>query len=115
MRTIATQKSSKARKAFIDSCAMLIPVVCYALPSLVIFLLLKSTPGWIRSASLLLSPAIFSLVFVLTAGLISRPCHDGIIAGKFKRDTGTLIYGKRRIYGSCWTTVYYCKPVYYLL
>jgi len=115
MKIITTQKSSSTRKFFVDQAAMLIPVISYAVPALSTYKLMTSPVAAIAYPSILLSPVIFSIIFVLVAGLMSIPSQSGIVAGKFKRDTGTQIYGKRRIYGACWTTVFYCKPVFFIL
>ena len=39
----------------------------------------------------------------------------GIIAGKFPRDLGHPVYFHRRLYGVCWTALFYFKPVYFLI
>src|SRR5690606_32657555 len=48
----------------------------------------------------------------LISGLLSCPFQSAIIPGRFPRDLGESIYARRRLYGLCWTLVYYCKPVY---
>ena len=63
---------------------------------------------------LLVSPLIYVVAFVVTAGVLSLPYQSGIIAGKFPRDVRHPVYRKRRLYGLCWTAVYYFKPLYFL-
>jgi UDP-3-O-[3-hydroxymyristoyl] glucosamine N-acyltransferase len=46
--------------------------------------------------------------------VLSLPFQKAIIAGRFPRDLAHPVYGRRRLYGLCWTCVYYCKPVYYI-
>ena len=61
---------------------------------------------------IVLAPLIYAVLFVLVAGLLSLPFQRFIVAGRFPRDTAHPVYCGRRLYGLCWTTVYYCKPVY---
>lgn len=66
-----------------------------------------------RAAFLLLSPMLYGLGFVLTAGLSSMPFHRSIVAGSFPRDLRVPAYRNRRLYGLCWTAVYYFTPLYW--
>jgi len=61
---------------------------------------------------MLLIPILFSFSFVTIAGGISRLAQKGIIRGTFPRKPFDKIYFLRRIYGPCWTQVYYFKPLY---
>ena len=76
--------------------------------------LLLAFPLWVRLGYLLVMPLVFSFGFVLVAGLLSRPHQKGIVAGKFPRDMNHPVYGHRKLYGVCWTAVYYFKPVYFI-
>ncbi len=67
-----------------------------------------------RWPALVFSPLAYAVSFALTAGLLSLPFQSGIVAGKFPRNVRHPVYRKRRLYGLCWTAVYYFKPVYYL-
>ncbi len=83
-----------------------VPLVLLALP---IFLV----DSWVVKLLLLASsPLAYSIMFGITAGLLSRPFQAGIIKGVFPRDIRFPIYAMRRLYGICWTSVYYFKPVY---
>ncbi|NQU39198.1 MAG: hypothetical protein HQ523_04525 [Lentisphaerae bacterium] len=62
----------------------------------------------------MVAPITFSVVFVLIAGLLSWPYQHLVVPGRFPRDLGTRLYAGRRLYGLCWTAVYYCKPVYFI-
>jgi UDP-3-O-[3-hydroxymyristoyl] glucosamine N-acyltransferase len=42
------------------------------------------------------------------------PFHRAIVAGRFPRDLAHPVYRARRMYGLCWTCLYYFKPVYFL-
>ncbi len=59
-----------------------------------------------------LVPVLFMLSFASTLGLISWRFQKGIIPGRFPRDTKHPIYFCRRIYGTCWTQIFYFKPLY---
>jgi UDP-3-O-[3-hydroxymyristoyl] glucosamine N-acyltransferase len=58
------------------------------------------------------APLAYAILFAAVAGTISLPFRSRITAGKFPRDLADPVYSCRRIYGTCWTTVFYCKPVY---
>lgn len=87
----------------------------YAIPACSIAFLMRwaSTPLQ-KLALFILAPAIVVLLFILIAGLWSMPFHRNIVSGKFPRDLNNPVYFGRRIYGLCWTTLYYCTPIYFL-
>jgi len=60
------------------------------------------------------APVFFATIFITISGLISRIAQKAIIAGKFPRLPEHPVYALRRIYGTCWTQVFYFKPVYSL-
>lgn len=62
----------------------------------------------------IVTPVLWSIIFLVFAGLLSIPHQFSIKAGKFRRDVCDRMYFHRRLYGLCWTTVFYNKPVYYL-
>lgn len=70
--------------------------------------------SWLRLVVALSAPLVYSFLFCVTAGLLCLPHRKGIIAGKFPRDVGHPVYFDRRMYGLCWTSLFYFKPVYYL-
>lgn len=74
----------------------------------------NTPPGWLFGFSCFFAPLVFAFLYVLIAGLLSRPHHGAIIAGKFPRRFDHPVYGPRRLYGLCWTAVYYFTPVYWL-
>jgi UDP-3-O-[3-hydroxymyristoyl] glucosamine N-acyltransferase len=59
-------------------------------------------------------PVLFSLSFLFLAGILSIPCHKFIIRGRFPRENFHRIYFWRRIYGCCWTSIFYFKPLYFV-
>jgi carbonic anhydrase/acetyltransferase-like protein (isoleucine patch superfamily) len=57
-------------------------------------------------------PVIFVFTFITVAGLLSRFAQRGIVTGTFPRVALHKIYFLRRVFGTCWTQVFYFKPVY---
>lgn len=91
------------------ACIFGIPFVASMLPVL-------STNETITKALLLFSaPIAFSLGFVLISGVLSKPAQKAIVAGKFPRDLKNPVYGLRRLYGLCWTSIFYFSPLYYVM
>jgi carbonic anhydrase/acetyltransferase-like protein (isoleucine patch superfamily) len=68
----------------------------------------------IRLLAIALFLPIFALSFLLLSGLASRPAQKKIIRGRFPRQPFHPVYFWRRIYGCCWTLVYYFKPLYFV-
>jgi carbonic anhydrase/acetyltransferase-like protein (isoleucine patch superfamily) len=89
-------------------------VLIYGVPTVFVGALVLTSHEWQRVLSLLLAPAVFTVFLSLTAGALSRTHQKSIVAGKFPRDVGHPIYFDRRMYGLCWTSLFYCKPVYFL-
>ena len=76
------------------------------------FFVLEAT--WAKIAWAVCSPAFFSFTFMLTAGVCSRFFQAGVVKGKFPRQLSHPVYFARRMYGLCWTMVFYCTPLYAL-
>ena len=68
----------------------------------------------IGSLALLVAVPTYVVAFVLVAGLLARPFVSSIVPGKFRRDLRDPAYRRRRLYGLCWTAVYYFKPLYFV-
>jgi carbonic anhydrase/acetyltransferase-like protein (isoleucine patch superfamily) len=68
----------------------------------------------LRLLVLFVAPILYSVLYLLIAALLSLPHQSAIIAGRFPRDIAHPIYFHRRLYGLCWTTVYYFVPIYHL-
>jgi len=81
----------------------------YGLPSIGCFYLSK-----VAGAAVLVVPVLWSLGFVVVAGVLSLPHQSSVVRGKVRKDVNDSRYFHRRLYGLCWTAVYYNKPVYYL-
>ncbi|HYX37529.1 MAG TPA: hypothetical protein VE954_30880 [Oligoflexus sp.] len=75
------------------------------------FALATANP-WIILGAFALFPFLFVPSFITLAGLMSRFAHSKIIPGRFPREAFHRIYGWRRVYGICWTQVFYFKPLY---
>ena len=71
--------------------------------------------GLSRLIAVAVAPIVFCVTMPLAAGLLARSAAAAIVAGKFDRDLGDPIYGRRRVYGVCWTAIYYCPPVYHFV
>jgi carbonic anhydrase/acetyltransferase-like protein (isoleucine patch superfamily) len=69
----------------------------------------------LRFVALCASPLVFTLFFLMISGGLSVPFQKAIIRGKFPRDLKHPVYGPRRLYGLCWTAVFYFSPLYYAL
>ncbi len=53
-------------------------------------------------------------LIVLFAGILSLPFQSAIKPGLFPRDLAHPIYARRRLYGLCWSALYYSNPLYYV-
>ncbi len=73
-----------------------------------------SGAGW-RLIWIALAPVTFGLGYLATCGLLARITMRSIVPGLFPRDVGHAIYGGRRLYGLCWTSVYYFTPLYNII
>lgn len=62
----------------------------------------------------IVAPAFFTVTFVLVAGMLSLTGRAAIVKGTFPRDMKHPVYGPRRLYGACWSAIYYLTPVYFL-
>jgi UDP-3-O-[3-hydroxymyristoyl] glucosamine N-acyltransferase len=65
-----------------------------------------------------LSPLLILLYFIFYASfaiILSKLTKNKSISGKFPRDLGHNIYGPRRLYSFCWTSIYYFTPLYHLI
>lgn len=60
------------------------------------------------------APFVFSLLYIMMAGVLSIPFHKAIVPGKFPRDVKHRVYGARRMYGLCWGAIYYFTPLYFV-
>ncbi|MBF0555158.1 MAG: hypothetical protein HQK96_11485 [Nitrospirae bacterium] len=90
-------------------------ITIFGLPLCIVVMpfLLTNSIG-LRMALLVIAPISYVITFIITAGLLSLPHQSAIIKGRFPRNLDHPIYGRRYLYGLCWTAVYYFKPLYYI-
>jgi carbonic anhydrase/acetyltransferase-like protein (isoleucine patch superfamily) len=74
-----------------------------------------SDATWARLVWAALVPVTYGLVYVLVAGLLSLRHQHAIKPGRFKRSLSDPAYAHRRLYGLCWTSVYYFTPLYFVI
>jgi len=60
------------------------------------------------------APLLWVVSLVMVAGLLSRPHQRAIMPGTFPRSLSNPTYFHRRLYGVCWTALYYCTPAYHV-
>jgi len=95
-------------------CVLMLTAI-FGLPAGVGFLVIKASVGAWQVLAVILAPLLYSVVLVVTAGVLSLPFHKAIVKGKFPRDVRHPVYRGRRLYGTCWTALFYFKPVYFLV
>lgn len=97
--------------------SLLLPVLVFAIfsiPMLVAFgPVLALEPMWLKLSWLGLSPFAYVFLYVTIAGLLCNLGKKAIVRGTFPRDLKHKVYGPRRLYGICWTSIYYFTPVYF--
>ena len=59
------------------------------------------------------APAVFTFLYIFTAGMLSKIGQRAVIPGVFPRDLKHPVYGPRRLYASAWTAIYYFTPIYF--
>jgi acyl-[acyl carrier protein]--UDP-N-acetylglucosamine O-acyltransferase len=60
-----------------------------------------------------LAPCIWLCLYPIICGVACLPWRSAIKPGKFPRDLSDPDYRSRRLYGFCWTSVYYAPLVYH--
>lgn len=98
--------------AFLVPIFMMLFVGLPALASVLPIVLVE--PVWLKLTLIFFAPIVFATTFILVAGVASIPFRRAIVRGKFPRDLSHAVYGPRRLYGLCWTAVYYAGPIYQL-
>jgi len=103
------------RKSLLSLLSCLVLCTTYGLPAAAVVLLFQLANNSMEKFALcLLSSALVPILFVLIAGGWSLPFQRYIVPGKFPRELNHPIYFGRRAYGICWTSLYYCTPIYFL-
>lgn len=77
-------------------------------------LCLTVTHWLLRVAVIVATPLLYSISYVLIAATFGWLHHRAIVAGRFPRSVAHPVYFHRRLYGLCWTAVYYFVPVYHM-
>jgi len=96
--------------------AFLLQVIIYGLPAAaVVFPFVYSPALWFSIGWVIAAPIVYAFLFALTAGICSLPWQRGIIKGVFPRDVRFPVYAMRKLYGTCWTALYYFKPIYTII
>jgi carbonic anhydrase/acetyltransferase-like protein (isoleucine patch superfamily) len=73
------------------------------------------TSGSGRFAVLAGAPLLYPFGFVVVAGTLARIHAGKLVTGRFARSTSVPAYFDRRLYGLCWTAVFYFTPIYSLV
>jgi carbonic anhydrase/acetyltransferase-like protein (isoleucine patch superfamily) len=86
-------------------------ILIYGVPTACVFVLLRWSDFsvWVG----VVTPIIWTLVFLVSAGMLSLSHQFAVTPGKVRRDLNNRLYFHRRLYSLCWTAVYYNKPAYY--
>ena len=90
-------------------------ILIFGLPGSAIIPLVGMTTGACYLAALIVAPFGYAVLFAVTAGALSLPFRKAIVKGKLPRDVRHPVYRGRRLYGTCWTALFYFKPVYFLV
>lgn len=69
---------------------------------------------WAQLAWVMVAPLTWCGSYVLVAAALSLRHQAAIKPGQFRRCLSDPAYRHRRLYGLCWTAVYYCTPVYFV-
>ena len=64
---------------------------------------------------MIVSAPFAAALYALWAGVLSRPYQWAVRPCRIVRDLDADDYRARRLYGLCWTALYYCTPVYFLV
>jgi carbonic anhydrase/acetyltransferase-like protein (isoleucine patch superfamily) len=97
--------------------ALVYLMLIFGLPALLVAILVAATTSggwWLLAPALVISPFVYGVGFVVVAGLLSMPHQHAVRPGRFPRDLADPTYRARRLYGLCWTSVYYATPLYFL-
>lgn len=112
----AVRKRSSLRIAAFHLTQIAIVVTAFALPTLAIAAIVSaSSAGWARAAALAVAAPSWLVLFALACGLLSVPFRSSVRPGSFPRDLADATYRGRRLYGVCWTLLYYLPAAYHLV
>lgn len=115
MPSLRQSSGSRFRSAAFPALSLVYLLAIFWLPLFACKMALREAGTAWPTLALLMCPFLYSLAFALVAGLLSIPHQRGIIPGRFPRTVSNNVYFHRRLYGLCWTALFYFKPVYYLV
>lgn len=99
--------------------AVLIPLYLLMIITIPAFLALAPVivcePVWAKLVLAALSPIIYGFSYVVVAGVLSLRHQHAVRPGRFRRSLADPMYLQRRLYGLCWTAVYYFTPLYFVI
>jgi len=93
--------------------SILYVVLIYGLPLCAVawlIAIMHGTGG--RAAAFVCAPVTIATLVALIAGALSTPHQRWIKPGRMRRNLGNPSYFHRRLYGLCWTALYYATPLY---
>lgn len=103
------------RRAMFPYLVFCYTTMIYGLPAVTLTALYRVMSGaWWKIGVIAVAPVAYAAVLATIAGLFSLPHQKYVVAGTFRRDLNEPLYFHRRMYGLCWTCVYYFKVVYYI-
>ena len=71
--------------------------------------------SWIRFLVLVVAAPVWLATYALACGVASLPFTSAVKPGTFPRDLADAAYRGRRLYGLCWTCLYYLSAAYHLV
>src|SRR5262247_628928 len=104
------------RKALFLVLTPLYIVAIFGLPLVSCDLLYLASKSYLvtRLMAIAVAPVLFATAFVTIAATLSMAHQKAIVAGRYPRSVAHPIYFPRRLYGLCWTSVYYFTPIYFI-
>ena len=110
----ATEAPSRARARVYWLLATAYVALIFGMPIFAVATLLAAVPGPLALAvGAFLGPLAFTAVYAGVAGTLALPHRRWIVPGTWPTDLGLRPYFHRRLYGLCWTSLYYNVPVYW--
>ena len=104
---------TRIRAVVFHLCSAAIICATFGVPLAVVMLVGNSLESVaLLFAWLVVSPLVFAALCAVVAGVLSMPFQRFVVAGVWPRDLSSRAYAGRRLYGLCWTCIYYCQPVY---
>ena len=92
-------------------------IAIFGVPAVVTAAIYRAVSGYGPGGfgTVLISVPLYAFLMTVVAGCVSRLTVHAVVAGKFPRDLAHPVYGPRRLYTLCWTSIYYCAPLYHAI